>query len=160
LKNLNKHTDRNSINTLFETEVVEALTKHFASENFEIIHEVPSMGQSVDVVLKKGRWLTFIEAKVRNWQKAIIQCKSHEIVADFICIAIATKNVSNKLVDFALLKGYGIIHYNYNENVCSVILKPKLNKNIWEPQRKILNDKIKIIKNNGHTTLDDIWHLR
>ncbi len=84
--------------SLRETDVIRRVTSLLAAEKYRIRHEVPNMGQSVDIVGTKGSWVTFVEAKVRNWRCALRQCVAHEQVADFICIAVAMQSVSASLI--------------------------------------------------------------
>ena len=62
---------------------------HFLQkQNYRIRHEVPNMGQSLDILASRSRWVMAIEAKLENWKRALRQCRAHELVADYICIAI------------------------------------------------------------------------
>ncbi|WPQ64582.1 hypothetical protein SIO70_06845 [Chitinophaga sancti] len=154
-----KSEDEKIGNKLLEYSVVKHISTYLKELDYDILHEVPNMGQSVDIVGQKGRWLTFIEVKINNWNRAFDQCKTHELVADFIFIGIATKKVSEQLKIKAKEKGYGIIHFNPNNNLCEFIIKPSLNKKIWLPQREILLSKIQNIKKYGCPTLDDVWNI-
>jgi len=145
---------------LLEYSVVKHISAYLKNLDYDILHEVPNMGQSVDIVGKKGRWLTFIEVKIHNWNRAFEQCKTHELVADFIFIGIATKKVSEQLIIKAREKGYGIIHFNPDNGLCEFIVKPSLNKKVWLPQREVLLSKIQNIKKYGCPTLDDVWNIR
>jgi len=126
-----------------EEQIINLLSNNYINNDYEIFTEVPNMGQSVDLVLKKGRWLTFIEAKLSNWKRAIEQCRAHELVADFIYVAIASVNISDKLIKEAESNGYGIIHLNPYSNSIQVICKAKMNKRIWKSQRVFLNNQMK-----------------
>lgn len=130
--------------------IVKRIEEFLKKNNYSTIIEVPNMGQSVDIVAQKGRWLSFIEVKLNNWNRALIQSKRHELVADFILIAIASKTVSMRLIVVAEEKGYGIIHFNKKSNRCTIAVKPRINKKVWLPQKRILLHKLNKIKNNGH----------
>ena len=145
-----------------EFEMVTAIVQFLKKDKYEVFIEVPSMGQSVDIVAKRGRYLSFIEAKIVSWKRGLEQCNPHQIVADYVYIAIATKKISDTLYNQAKDLGYGIIHYDIKTESVDSILKPKLNKHIWPPQRQHLNSKIKEIKKlgkNESTALDDIRHI-
>ena len=92
------------------------------------------MGQSTDVVATQGRWLTCVEVKLKAWQRALQQCRTHCTVADFIYVAIALKEVPDKLIVEAAVLGYGILHVPRNGR-CYVALEPRRNKLVWKPQR-------------------------
>lgn len=107
--------------------------------------EVPNMGQSVDIVVDVDGRLAFVEVKVKNWSKAIQQCKAHELVADYIYVAIATKRIPEDLIAEAKKNGYGLIHYNWDYCCWELVIESCVNNNVWMPQRLILNKKLKMI---------------
>lgn len=119
-----------------EAELVEAVQLFLAADGYRVRSEVPNMGQSVDLVATRGRWITMIEAKMRDWRRALIQCQAHEVVADFICIAMAACTVSNELAHAAEARGYGVISCNPVDGTCQWALRPARNGNIWLPQRR------------------------
>jgi hypothetical protein len=114
---------------------VTMLARTLRTEGYRVRLEVPNMGQSVDLVATRGRWVTAIEAKLRDWPRAVSQCRAHEAVADFICVAIATLEVPVGLADAAESSGYGIIHYT-TETGLEWVLRPRQNRLIWIPQRQ------------------------
>lgn len=93
------------------------------------------MGQSADIAATRGRWLTMIEAKVRDWRRALHQCLAHEQVADFICLAIGVESASDELVDGARQRGYGLILCPPSSESCTWIVRPSRNRGVWRPQR-------------------------
>jgi Holliday junction resolvase len=119
-----------------EAQLVNKLTNKLREEGFVVRTEVSNMGQSADVVARRGKWVTIIEVKWRDWQRALIQCKAHELVADFICIAIASVSVPELFTEQAKLLGYGILHYSESTKQFEWVLKPRMNKGVWPPQRK------------------------
>lgn len=130
-------------NKLQESTVVDNVSKALHARRFSVWHEVPNLGQSADIVAMKGSKIMMIEAKTYNWQRALQQCKAHEVVADYICIAIASKQISSKLYEFANYLGYGIIHVKTtNECLCELVLPPKRNKKKWQAQRLVLESNI------------------
>ena len=121
-----------------ENEVVRQVTNLLMAEDYRVRHEVPNMGQSADIVATKGSWVTFIEAKVRDWRRALQQCVAHKQVADFICIAVAMESVSDALVVEIETRGYGLILCYPNNGRCEWIKPPRRNENVWRPQRQRL----------------------
>lgn len=105
-------------------------------QNYRIRFEVPNMGQSIDILASKSRWLTAIEAKIANWRRALSQCKTHELIADYICIAIATKKVSEELQTETRKRGYGLIHFDREHQKCTWIVNPERNQKVWQAQRR------------------------
>ena len=121
-----------------EAELVSAVESHLESGGYRVRREVPNMGQSADLVAVRGRWVTFVEAKVSDWGRALRQCVAHELVADFICIAIGTKYLSEALRCAAEERGYGLIHCPSSSRECDFVLRPRRNGNVWAPQRRLL----------------------
>ena len=124
-----------STNRIKEAQLVNELTHYFKSEKYKVRREVPNFCQSVDLVLTRGRWLTLIEVKVHDWRKAIYQCRAHEQVADYVCIVIATLNVSYCAMNEIKSRGYGLLHRQHTGEIIWV-LKPKRNSIHWKPLRR------------------------
>jgi hypothetical protein len=104
-------------------------------DGYQIRLEVPNSGQSADLVAAKKNNILIIEAKVNNWKRALEQCKAHENIADFICIALGAKELSNNLIDEARKRGYGIIHCSGEVGTCKWMVEPQKNNNMWLAQR-------------------------
>lgn len=128
-----------------ENAVVDELVSFLSKSGYRVRLEVPNMSQSADVVATRNGWVTVIEAKVKNWKRAIQQCKNHRPVADFICIAIATKKVSDLLIEEVETLGYGLIHCSPISGMCKWIIEPKRNQQVWVPQREMLSKAMKDI---------------
>ena len=129
-----------------EKDLLSHLIAYLKKDGYNVKIEVPNMGQSADLVATKGRWVTFIEAKMNNWERALNQCIAHETVGDYIYIAIASVSVSNKLREKINHLGYGIIHCNPYSGKCSIELKAQCNSKIWFPQRTVFLEKMKEIE--------------
>jgi len=112
--------------------VVSLLNGH----GYRVRCEVPNMGQSVDIVATRGRWVTFVEAKIAHWRRALAQCEAHEQVADFICIALASASLSEEFLLIARQRGYGVIHGDLTEDKCKWVERPRINRKVWGPQRQ------------------------
>lgn len=125
-------------NGFAEHEVVAGVTDLLVSERYRVRHEVPNMGQSADIVATRGKWVTFIEAKVRDWRRAMLQCRAHEQVADFICIAVGAKALSDELLRQSKARGYGVISYRGQDHYCGWVFPPARNERVWAPQRQRL----------------------
>lgn len=116
---------------------------------YRITREVPNMGQSIDIVASYGNCVVAIEAKRSDWQRGLNQCRAHRAVADFICIAIGTKRVSERLCEEAERLNYGVIHCPPGDDKCTWATRPKKNRGIWKPQRDLFRRRIQEIE-NGH----------
>ena len=126
--------------------MVMRLRDSLCGEGYNVRIEVPNMGQSIDVVATKNRWITAVEAKLTNWRRALAQCVAHEQVADFICIAVGTGGVSDALFAEANNRGYGIIHCAPTGNCCHWVLRPRRNRQVWRPQRNQLAAALRVIR--------------
>ncbi len=112
------------------------LIETLASTGYRARCEVPNFSQSVDVVATKGRWITAIEVKRFDWRRALKQCVSHEIFADFVCVAIVSKAVPPDLERAAEERGYGLLHYDQGSKEFVWHRRPKQNRNYWSHHRK------------------------
>ena len=139
------HSKKNSERSVPEHRVVQAVTDLLVAQRYRVRHEVPNMGQSVDIVATRGSWLTCVEAKVRDWSRAISQCLAHEQVADFICIAIGIESVSEGLLRRVASYGYGLIVYRLSDGTCTWVRAPDRNRRVWQPQRRRLASNMRKI---------------
>lgn len=121
---------------LSEADLVARLTAWLMADGYRVRTEVANMGQSADVVALRGRWATIIEAKLKDWRRAVEQCQAHEVIADYVCIAIALVTVPDGLVAVAQTRGYGIIHFDGAANAFCWAVLPRRNRKIWAPQRE------------------------
>ena len=127
-----------------EAELVEKIVRFFTQDGYQVKQEVPNMGQRADLVaVADDDKITIIEAKINHKKRVLEQCVAHNIVADYICIAWGGKNVSSSLYNEAKRSGYGIILYSPVADRCDWTIKPELNKNFWEPQRRVLMRNMK-----------------
>jgi hypothetical protein len=129
-----------------EEEVIKLLVDELNLQNFKLVKEVPNMGQSVDLVAERDNQLTFIEGKISDWKRALIQCKAHELVADYIYIAIASVTVSESFLKEARNSGYGIIHCDPYTGTLNWVLRAKLNPKVWLPQREVFFSSLREIE--------------
>lgn len=127
-----------------EQDIVDAVVRLLSESGYRVRIEVPNMGQSADVVATRGRWVTFIEAKKHDWRTALDQCRAHELVADYICIAVGTKSISDAFREEATAAGYGVIRCESAEN-CEWVLQPQRNVSLWRPQRARLSQVLRCI---------------
>lgn len=122
--------------TLDESNLVQRLAMFLKKQNYRVRLEISNMGQSADVIATRGRWVMAIEAKIKDWPRALRQCQAHEQIADYICVAVALASIPQNLENNARALGYGILHYSKMRNSFQWVLMPQLNRNVWAPQRR------------------------
>lgn len=116
---------------------VSRLVQTLATNGYKARCEVPNLSQSVDIVATKGRWVYAIEVKLFNWRVALHQCGSHEVFADFICIAITTKTIAPDLLAAVEARGYGLLRYDHDKNDFVWFRRPRQNKSYWSHHRRL-----------------------
>jgi len=120
-----------------EQQLVEGLVEYLEASGFSVKREIPNMGQSVDVVAHKNEQLWLIEAKRKDVGRAIAQCRAHELVADYICIALLSDSVSLSTRTELERLGYGLLLYCMSESYWRWEVEPRLNGDVWYPQRSV-----------------------
>ena len=128
---------------LDESKMVDRLVLFLKKNNYRVRLEISNMGQSADVVATRGRWVTAIEAKIKDWSRALHQCQAHEQIADYICVAVALADIPKNLETQARALGYGVLHYSKTRNSFKWVLYPQLNRNVWAPQRRLWSRGLK-----------------
>ncbi len=129
--------------TMTEFRLVCSVTKHLFGEGYRVRLEVSNMGQSIDVVATKNRWITAIEAKRTDWRRALHQCRAHLMVADFIVIALALKNVPSELMQMLHANGWGLLMNDSTSGEWRWEIKPRKNKRVWQPQRQRFSEHMR-----------------
>ena len=119
-----------------EAHIIRSLINFLRGEGYRVRLEVPNMGQSADLVATRSRWVTFVEAKRRDWRRAMEQCRAHESVADFICIALSLRKLSDAFLGEVRACGYGVIQYDAETLTCQWVVEPTRNGRVWGPQRR------------------------
>jgi hypothetical protein len=133
-----------------EQDVVLVVTEFLAKLGYRVRHEVPNMGQSADLVATRGRWVTFIEAKMSNWSQAMSQCRAHEQVADFICLAVRCDEPSERLLEAVREAGYGLLGVSPQQGIVRWHLFPVRNLEIWAPQRRAMSINLREVSYASH----------
>ena len=128
-----------------EALIVDALTSHLRASGYSIRLEVPSLGQSIDLVATRGRWLTAVEAKLRNWKRVLAQAKTHLIVADYVYVAVSYKRMPPGLVSAAREMGIGVFNIDLQKRVCLEIIAPERTRILWRPERRRLARRMRRI---------------
>jgi hypothetical protein len=129
-----------------ESRLVATLVDFLCEDGYRVRLEVPNMGQCADVVGTRNRWVTFFEAKVRHWARAIEQCRAHESVADYVCLAVAMKSVPDRLLAKVQESGYGLVVCDMEKGRCEWRIHPRRNPDVWKPQRRRLAAAMKGIQ--------------
>jgi len=129
-----------------ESDVVRAVTQFLSDSGYRVRAEVPNMGQSADLVATRGRWVTFIEAKMKDWRRALDQCRALEHVADFICLAVRCDSPSETLLKAVRDSGYGLIGVSPGAGDVRWHHPPALNRRVWPPQRRALSGNLREIR--------------
>jgi hypothetical protein len=101
------------------------------------------MGQSIDVVATKNRWITAIEAKRSNWRRALEQCRAHALVADYIMVALALKKAPAELAEALRQRGWGLLMYDAGTEAWRWEIRPRRNDRIWHPQRRRFSENLR-----------------
>lgn len=119
-----------------ERDLARCAAAFLLKEGGRVFEEVASLGQSADLVWLLGDALTFVEVKVNATSRAIEQCRAHELVADYICIATSNKNLSERNWSKIEDLGYGVISCDVGTGECSWMVRPKRLGKFWPPMRE------------------------
>lgn len=89
-----------------EDVIMEGLISYYEQSENDVFVEVPMLSKRIDVVLRRDDNIIAIEAKVKNWKRALQQAISYRLCADAVFIAI-WKDFTHR-VDRQLLGEYGV----------------------------------------------------
>jgi len=125
------------VKSIQEREIASDVAAYLRAEGYRVRTEVSLLGQSADLVATRGRWVTTVEVKHGHWRRALRQCTAHELVADFVLIAIHARVLSAACIDAAAQLGYGVIHHSGVDHTVRLALRPRRNLRLWSPQRHL-----------------------
>lgn len=109
--------------------------------NFDVAAEVPILGKSADLMMRKGRNITVIEFKLDKWQVAIRQAAKHKLSADYSYICLPRRFSTRKqILDTAANVGIGVMAPRRTETGAQleIILRARKSSEIWRPARRHL----------------------
>lgn len=124
-----------------EEEQRQCFIEQWNNPNVFLVCEVPVFCRSVDLVTydKKGKILTSIEFKTKNWKKAIEQVMSTAISFDYleICIRKPKTEISQqKIVQCCADVGIGLYFFDIETRKFEHSLLPQKVQKIWKVQKK------------------------
>lgn len=116
-----------------EMMVLESKKLLLMNQNLIVAREVPMLGRSIDLVIRKGRTLISIEFKVHDWRKGIKQAKDYLFASDYSYICLPeNKKVTPRLLSYASEHGVGIFLFRSEKEWPFVeILKPRKSTKKW-----------------------------
>ena len=123
--------------------LVNSVRDHLLAEGYQVRLEVSNMGQSIDVVATKNRWITAIEAKRSDWRRALVQCRAHVLVADFITVALGLRKPPAALADTLHQNGWGLLMFDQTTDAWRWEIRPKRNDRVWRPQRRRFSEGLR-----------------
>lgn len=135
-----------------ESELVRALTQYFQRDGYDVYLEVSNMGTSVDLVAEKDGKVIAVEAKVRDWKRAMEQCKHHFLVADYVAIAMGPIRITEYFAKEAIDRLLTVYTYRRGSNYYGTNWHWIRHNNliqstqIWQPQREIFLRQMHEIK--------------
>ena len=112
--------------------------------------ECPNMGQSIDIVAMKYQEIWAIEAKLTDWKKAIEQCITHTIIADYISIVVAQNKISDNFLNAInnnenynkdSIKRFGILKCDKESGEIKLIKTAQKQEYNWQRQKDIFIEK-------------------
>ena len=106
--------------------------------------EAPTLGRAIDLVLYRGRSLTSIEFKLKDWKRALKQARDHRLVADYAYVCMPSKSLTSEIEKGFKDAGVGLFFY-VSKGKCpfkEVIPAPKSSE-VWNAARKRLIAYIK-----------------
>lgn len=112
------------------------------SEGALVCFEVPSLGQSVDLVAEKNDKYIAIEAKVSDWRRALRQATPHLLVADYVAIAVSYNEIPRSLIDEAVVLGIGIINWRTRTDAIEWVLEARESRRVWGPQKNVFRKNV------------------
>jgi len=105
-----------------------------------VVHcEVPLLGRSVDLVMKRGRHIITIEFKLHDWRRAIKQARDHRLAADFAYICMPRRQATQALQDALREDGIGLFYYIAEGRwPFELAVKARRSQEIWSVARRNL----------------------
>lgn len=125
--------------------VIESKRILLNNTSIKVAREVPMLGRSIDLVVKKGRTIISIEFKLNDWRKGLKQARDYMLASDYSYICLPeNRKISNELLTTAKLIGVGVYVFSPNEHWPFVeVLKAKRSAIMWKFARDEINKSLK-----------------
>lgn len=118
-----------------EVDLTQAVARFLLESGGRVFSEVPILGQSADLVWIQRESVTFVEVKINATSRAIEQCRAHELVADYVCVATSNRSVSSRNIERIVGLGYGLISCEIATGACVWLVEPLRLGKYWAPIR-------------------------
>ena len=101
--------------------------------------EAPLLGRSIDLVFYKDGAVHSIEFKLRDWRRAIVQARDHQLGADFAYICLPEKKATEAMLRAAEEEGIGVLEFQKSEEwPFATILPAQRSQDQWLVARENL----------------------
>lgn len=111
----------------------------------KIAREVPMLGRSIDLVIKRGRTIISIEFKLHDWKKGLSQAKDYLLASDYAYICLPQKKkVSGVLIANAKALGIGVFLFCPKKNwPFTEVVPAKKSDKTWKFARSEINKSMR-----------------
>ncbi len=111
---------------ILEKDLSSEVLNIFRQRGYRIFLEIPVYNRRIDAILLKGKTVYSIEFKIKNWRKAIIQIRTHMLIADFAYLCMPYRNkIPEQLEKYLINYGIGLFLYNLDLKEIKETISPR-----------------------------------
>ncbi|MHA1363290.1 MAG: hypothetical protein ACTSP1_12290 [Candidatus Freyarchaeota archaeon] len=99
---------------IFEGEIVLKVKSYFQNQKYSVYSEVPMLSRHIDLVCVKPNFkeIVAIEAKVKDWKKALKQAKTYRLCAHKVYVALWYEYIHRAKSELFDSFGVGLLKVN------------------------------------------------
>lgn len=97
---------------VFESSMTTKVSEYFKNKGYQTSNEVSVIGKKIDLVAFNKRNSIAVELKVKDWNRALRQATIHQLVADYVYVAIWHEFIHRVNIEKFKQLGVGLLEVN------------------------------------------------
>lgn len=127
-----------------EAELTAMVVPHLVRFGFEVHLEVGAVTRSIDAVLVDEQGgTTAIEFKIRDWRRALVQARDHQVLCERAAICMPRRHPTDELLGALQASGIGYIGYDLDSDDIELAVAPQATPAYWNTAGDALRERLR-----------------
>lgn len=127
-----------------EAEFTAMVIPHLVSCGYAVHLEVGAVTRSIDAVLvDEEGGTTALEFKIRDWRKALMQARDHQVLCNRAAICMPRRHPTDELLDALQATGIGYIGYDLDSDDIELVVAPQASPAYWSTAGDALRERLR-----------------
>lgn len=127
-----------------EADFTAMVVPHLVNCGFAVHLEVGAVTRSIDAVLVDEQGATTaLEFKIRDWRRALVQARDHQVLCDRAAICMPRRRPTDELFDALQASGIGYIGYDMVSDDIEMVVAPQASSAYWDTAGDALRERLR-----------------